>query len=249
MLVYSRYQDPSYITPQAVDDFLRMAVGFYVALLISFGGIAYGLYTYHKAMARAPGGMLSTIAAVTWNSRSKKIFVAVFIAYGIFFSLASGTLVYQPDVTFSYHYGVEVPSAQISPCCDAPGYMPRILVYLGEHTGLQIVPINLILQLTVSYLVALNAAIAVSAISASRKGKGATSVGAVAGLFIACPTCAGTLSSVFVGTASGIAVSVALAQLQTLFIAVSIPVLLAALFLLAGRIGEANGRCDIPAGE
>lgn len=245
MLVYSRYQDPSFITPDAVDDFLRMAVGFYIALLAAFGGIAYGLYVYHKTKSAGGSDLLSVIARVTWNFRSRRIFLITFVGYGLFFSLASGTLVYQPDVTFSYHYGVDVPSAQIAPCCDAPGYMPKILVYLDEHIGLQIIPINLVLQVTVSYLVGLNTAIAMSTISVSRKSKSATSASAAAGLFIACPTCAGTLSSVFVGSASSIAISVALAQLQTLFIAISIPVLLAAPFILARRLKGSSDVCDV----
>ena len=35
----------------------------------------------------------------------------------IFFSATSGTLVYQPEVDFSYHYGAEIPSIQVIPCC------------------------------------------------------------------------------------------------------------------------------------
>ena len=52
-----------------------------------------------------------------------------------------------------------------------------------------------------------------------------SSVGAATGLFIACPTCAGTFLSIFIGTASGIGLSVLLTQLQTLFIGLSIPIL------------------------
>ena len=65
------------------------------------------------------GKDLSTIIALTtWNSKSRKIFVATFIGYGIFFSLVSGTLVYQPEVDFSYHYGAKIPSGFVAPCCD-----------------------------------------------------------------------------------------------------------------------------------
>ncbi len=245
VLVYSRYQDPRYITPEAVDDFLRMALGFYVVLLVAFGGIAYGLYMYHKAKTQGDSDLLSVIARVTWNARARKIFVATSLTYGLFFSLASGTLVYQPEVTFSYHYGVDIPSAHLVPCCDAPGYMPKLLVYLDEHVGLQIVPINLVLQVVVSYLVGLNMAIAMSAVSLSGKRKGITGVGAITGLFIACPTCVGTLSSAFVGTAGGIALSVTLVQLQTLFIAIAIPVLFATPFILARKLRNPDGSCRV----
>ena len=66
----------------------------------------------------------------------KKNFVATFIGYGIFFSLVSGTLVYQPEVNFSHIMEQTIPSGFIAPCCDGPGYMPKIIMYLTEHVGL-----------------------------------------------------------------------------------------------------------------
>jgi len=249
-LVYSRYQNSELITPDAIDSYIRLANGFYVILIIAFGAIAFGLYRYHKQKFQNTNtGLLSIIAIVTWNSKSRKIFVATFIGYGIFFSLTSGTLVYQPEVSFSYHYGAVIPSAQIAPCCSDPGYMPLILVYLTDHIGLQIIPINLVLQVTVSYLVGLNTAIAVSAISLSKKNRSFGTVGATTGLFIACPTCVGSFLSIFVGTASGIALSIALIQLQTIFIGISIPILLATPFILARKLRNADGSCAIEPNE
>ena len=210
------------------------------------GAIAFGMYRYHKEKVENKGRDLSTIIAlVTWNSKSRKIFVATFIIYGIFFSLISGTLVYQPEVNFSIHYGAEIPSGFIAPCCGSPGYMPKIIIYLTEHVGLQIIPINLLMQVIVSYLVALNASIAINAYRISKKGSGVSTIGAATGLFIACPTCAGTFLSIFIGTASGIALSIALIQMQTFFIAISIPVLLATPFLMAKKLQNADGSCKI----
>jgi hypothetical protein len=123
--------------------------------------------------------------------------------------------------------------------------MPKIIVYLTEHVGLQIIPINLVLQIAVSYLVGLNASIAISAYMISKKEKGVSTIGAAAGLFIACPTCAGTFLSIFIGTASGIALSIALTQLQTLFIAISIPVLVIIPYVLAKKLRNADGSCKI----
>ncbi len=245
-LMYGRYQDPQLLTPSAIDAIQRIAYGFYVILLVSFGAIALGMYRYHREKAENKGRDLSSIIAMTtWNPKSRRIFVAVFAGYGIFFSLVSGTLVYQPEVTFSYHYGAEIPSGFVAPCCDEPGYMPQIIIYLTEHVGLNIIPINLVLQITVSYLVGLNASIAVNAYAISKKGRGASSVGAIAGLFIACPTCAGSFLSVFIGTASAIALSIALTQLQTFFIAISIPILLLTPYIMARRMRNADGSCKI----
>ena len=133
-------------------------------------------------------------------------------------------MVYQPEINFITHYGATIPSGFIAPCCDDPGYMPKIIIYLTEHVGLQIIPINLILQIIVSYLVAVNSSIAISAYTMSKKGRSMGSIGAATGLFIACPTCAGTFLSIFIGTASGIGLSVLLTQLQTVFIGLSIPI-------------------------
>ena len=245
-LLYHRYQDPELLTPSALESIQRIAFGFYITLVAAFGAIALGMYRYHKEKVESKGSDLSTIIALaTWNSKSRKIFVATFIVYGIFFSLISGTLVYQPEVNFAIHYGATIPSGFIAPCCDSPGYMPKIIIYLTEHVGLQIIPINLVLQIIVSYLVALNASIAINAYTISKKGSGASTIGAATGLFIACPTCAGTFLSIFIGTASGIALSIALTQLQTLFIAISIPVLIIIPYVMAKKLRNADGSCKI----
>ena len=245
-LLYGRYQDSELLTPEAIETIQRIAYGFYITFVASLGAIAFGLYKYHKAKVENRGKDLSTIIAlVTWNSKSRRIFLSVFVGYGIFFSLMSGMLVYQPGVNFTVHYGAEIPSGFVAPCCDDPGYMPKIIIYLTEYVGLQIIPINMILQIIVSYLVGLNAAIAISAYSISKKGRGASTIGAIAGLFAGCPTCAGTFLSLFVGTASGIALSIALAQMQTLFIAISIPVLIVTPYIMAKKLRNADGSCKI----
>ena len=245
-LLYGRYQDPEVFTPSALESIQRIALGFYITIIISFGGIAFGMYKYQKnKIEQQEKDILTTIAIVTSNLKSRKIFVVSFIGYGIFFSLVSGTLVYQPEINFVTHYGATIPSGFIAPCCDGPGYMPKIIIYLTEHVGLQIIPINLILQIIVSYLVAVNSSIAISAYTMSKKGRGMSGVGAATGLFIACPTCAGTFFSIFIGTASGIGLSILLTQLQTLFIGLSIPILIITPYIMAKKLQNADGSCKI----
>ena len=245
-VLYGRYQDPELLTPSAIDTIQRIAYGFYITLVAAFGAIAIGIFRYHKGKVETNGKDLSTIIAlVTWSSKSRKIFLSTFVGYGIFFALISGTLVYQPEINFVTHYGAVVPSGFIAPCCDEPGYMPKIIVYITEHIGLQIIPINLVLQIIVSYLVGLNVSIAVTAYSISKKGGGISTIGAATGLFIACPTCAGTFLSIFIGTASGIALSVALSQMQTFLIGISIPILIVTPYLMARKLRNADGSCKI----
>ena len=235
-LLYSRKHDFS-ITPDSLQSIERLAISFYVLLLLSFIAISYGLYHYHqRKMVENPTNILSVIANTTWNSKSKKIFVATFISYGIFFAFTSGIIVYQPDVVFSYHYDAIVPSAHLNPCCGEPGYMPEIIVYMSEHVGLQIIPINLVLVLVVSYLVGLNTSLAINAISITKKSGGLSSIGAITGLFIACPTCAGTFFAVFVGSTTAVTFTVLLTHLQTLFIGITIPILLLTPIIIAKKI-------------
>lgn len=243
-VIYGRYQDPANLTPDAIHIVQRLAYGFYVTMTGAFCTIAYGMSRYYRAKITdwnaGQRDLNSTIAASIWNSRARKIFVITFVIYGIFFSLASSTLVYQPGINFETHYNAEIPSGFVSPCCDDIGYMPKIIIYLTENVGLQIIPINLVLQVIVSYLVGLNASLAASAYAISKKRSGLGTIGAATGLFIACPTCAGTFFSIFVGTASGIVLSAALSQMQTMFIAISIPVLLLTPYLIAKRIRYAT---------
>lgn len=248
-LIYSRYQDSELLTPSAIAAIQRIAYGFYIILIISFGAIAFGMYRYHKGKVEAKGKDLSTIIAlITWNSKSRKIFFITFVGYGVFFSMVSGMLLYEPQINFATDLNEDIPSGFVAPCCGELGYMPKIIIYLTEHIGLQIIPINLVLQITVSYLVGLNTSIAVNAYTISKKGRGASGIGAIAGLFIACPTCAGSFFSVFIGTASGIALSIALTQMQTMFIAVSIPILLVTPYVMAKKLRNSDGSCKIEGG-
>ena len=146
-------------------------------------------------------------------------------------------------MVFSYHYDAVVPSAHINTCCRDPGYMPEIIVYITEHVGLQIIPINLVLVIAVAYLVGLNTALAVGAFSITKKSGSLSGVGATTGLFIACPTCVSTFFAIFVGSSSIVTFTVLLTQLQTLFIGITIPLLLIAPLIIARKIQKQNDRC------
>ena len=168
-LIYAKLGN-SEITPAALESIERLGIAFYAMMLLALGAISYGFYQYHKyKVEKNQDDPFSVIAQVTWNSKSRRIFIVTSIIYGVFFAMTSGILVYQPDVVFSYHYGVQVPSIQIIPCCGDIGYVPKFIFYITEHVGMQVIPINLILQITVSYLVGLNAAIAVNAFNILRK--------------------------------------------------------------------------------
>ena len=242
-VLYSNIDDFS-ITTDSIQSIERLAVGFYVVLLMSFGAIGYGIYRYHhRKSVENTNSILTIIAKVTLNSKSRKIFVATFMIYGIFFSLTAGLIVYQPDVTFSHHYDAVIPSAHMNVCCGEPGYMPTIIVYLTEHVGLQIIPINMVLVIIVTYLVGLNTALAVKAISITKKSGGLTGIGAITGLFVACPTCVSTFFALFIGSAGAVTFTIILTQLQTLFVGITIPILLLTPILIAKKMQKKNDDC------
>ena len=83
-IMYSRYQDPELFTPQAFDTLQRIAYGFYITMIASLGAITYGMYLYHKTkVEKNQKGLSTIIALVTWNNKSRKIFLSVFIGYEI----------------------------------------------------------------------------------------------------------------------------------------------------------------------
>ena len=244
-VIYSNIGELS-ISTDLIQAIERLAIGFYAILLMSFGTIGYGIYRYHQRKAiENTNGILTIIAKTTMNSKSRKIFVATFIAYGMFFSLTSGLIVYQPDVIFSHHYDAVVPSAHMNACCGEPGYMPTIIVYMTEHIGLQIIPINLVLVVVVSYLVGLNTALAIKAISMTKRSGGLTSIGATTGLFIACPTCVSTFFAIFIGSSGAVTFTVILTQLQTLFVGITIPILLLTPILIAKKMQKKDDGCTL----
>ena len=242
-VMYSNIDDFS-ITTDSVQAVERLAIGFYAILLMSFGAIGYGIYRYHQRKSvENTNGILAIIAKTTMNSGSRKIFLVTFIVYGMFFSLTAGLIVYQPEITFSHHYNATVPSAHMNICCGEPGYMPTIIVYITEHVGLQIIPINVVLIIIVSYLVGLNTALAVKAISITKKSGGLTGIGAVTGLFVACPTCVSTFFALFIGSTGAVAFTVILTQLQTFFVGITIPILLLTPILIAKKIQKKDNNC------
>ena len=244
-VIYSNIGELS-ISTDLIQAIERMATGFYIVLFMSFGIIGYGIYRYHQRKAKEnTHGVLTVIAKTTMNSKSRKIFLVTFIAYGMFFSLTSGLIVYQPDVIFSHHYDAVVPSAHMNACCGEPGYMPTIIVYITEHIGLQIIPINLVLVVVVSYLVGLNTALAIKAISITKRSGGLTSIGATTGLFIACPTCVSTFFAIFIGSTSAVTFTVILTQLQTLFVGITIPILLLTPILIAKKMQKKDDDCQL----
>jgi hypothetical protein len=249
-LAYAK-NDNLIITPSAMPALQRLAVATYLVLFASFGSIGWGLYKMYKTkIASVDSNVSSIIANAIHNKRSKQIFIISAIGYGIFFAFTAGIIIYKPDINATDYGFPKPPHIELSPCCDLPGYMPMIFAFFTEHVGLQIIPLNLLLLVIVSFLVGLNFAISSTVFSIAKSGGKLGAVGAVTGLFVGCPTCAGTVFTMLFGFGAGATTFTLFltsfeAQIQTVFIAISIPVLMITPFIMAKKIKSQNGSCAV----
>ncbi len=249
-LAYAK-NDNLIITPSAMPALQRLAVATYLVLFVSFGSIGWGLYKMYKSKITSTDLTISSIIAnAIHNKRSKQIFIISAIGYGIFFAFTSGIIIYKPDINATDYGFPKPPHIELSPCCDLPGYMPMIFAFFTEHVGLQIIPVNLLLLVTVSFLVGLNFAISATVFSIAKSGGKLGAFGAVTGLFVGCPTCAGTIFTMLFGFGAGATTFTLFltsfeAQIQTIFIAISIPVLLVTPIIMAKKIKSQNGSCAV----
>ncbi len=239
------------ITPSAMPALQNLAVATYLVLFSSFAAIGWGLYKMYKTKISSSDSTLSSIIAnAIHNKRSKRIFIVSAIGYGLFFAFTSGIIIYKPDINATDYGFPQPPHIELSPCCDLPGYMPMIFAFFTEHIGLQIIPLNLLLLVMVSFLVGLNFALSSTVFSIAKSGGKLGAFGAVTGLFVGCPTCAGTVFTMLFGFGAGATTFTLFltsfeAQIQTIFIAISIPILFVTPIIMAKKIKSQNASCAV----
>jgi len=159
--------------------------------------------------------------------------------YGIIFALTSGIFVYQPGVIFSSIYGVNVPSMVEVVCCGSFGQMPQFVIYLTQNLAMLVIPINVILLVTVSWLVGLNMAVTTYVIRNGPRIEGTqllTGFGSFIGLFVACPTCASLFFLTVVGLTGAESLAISLASFQGIYAGMGIIILILAPILASNRM-------------
>ncbi len=192
----------------------------------------------------------SVIAQVFSKRRNLRLFLLSAFAYGIFYAIASGIIIFQPAWNLSEVYHVGIPSLAVATCCGPVGETPEAVVYVTQHLGVLLVPINLVLLFLLSWLVGLNASLAAFALSFRTGHIGLGwfgGIGAFIGLFTSCPTCAGLAIIALLGGTGTLSVAFFLGPLQSLFVGLSIPILVASPIMSMRSLRRLEGRaCPRP---
>ncbi|HEX9239989.1 MAG TPA: hypothetical protein VF910_04975 [Candidatus Bathyarchaeia archaeon] len=201
-------------------------------------------------MSENPSSKSSIIANVFATRRYSRLFLLSALTYGIFYAVASGIIVFQPAWNFSEVYHVGIPSFAIATCCGPVGETPEAVVYVTQHLGIVLVPINLVLLFSISWLVGLNTSVATFALRFRTKNVELGwfgGIGAFIGLFTSCPTCAGVAIIAMLGGTGTISAAFFLGPLQTFLIGLSVPMLVATPIMVARSLRNLEGRtCDKP---
>jgi hypothetical protein len=208
--------------------------------------------------------LLKIIVSIICDKRYSKFFYLLSIGYGIFYALVSSILIYRPDINLSSVYGVHIPSITMT-SYGPTGYVPTMSIYVTDHLGFFIIPLNLLVALVISALVGFNGVLSIYALSdrhrrskingdnangssnnksmnkPAKNSLGATSsilnvAGATAGIFAACPTCASFyIFSIF--TASLVpTITTFTVTFYSVFLIITIPLLLLSPLLTAWSI-------------
>jgi len=247
-IIYSRLTSPSEQTTMIIPELRNLAYAILAITFASLISIAYGIFrilTAERHGDAKPDSMLYYIGTILSDNKCLKIMIISSIGYGIIFSFLSQIFVYKNDISF-IEQGIPVPSANIIPCCNIPGYVPMFTAYITDHFLILLIPINIILAVTVSVLVGFNFALSFYTLKLTRISKNKTSVfqsiGLTGGLFVGCPTCAGSIFSALLGVGAGTTIAV-LALFQTLFIAITIPALIITPLFMIHKIQRKYSGC------
>ena len=245
-LIYSRLTSPTGQTTMIMPELKNLAYAILAITFMSLGFIGYGVYRILIAEHRGAinGSSRYFIGLILLDNQYRRIMLISSVMYGVVFGFLSQIFIYNNSISF-FEQGITVPSVNVVPCCNIPGYVPMLSVYLTDHFLVLVIPINIILAITVSVLVGFNIALSFHTFKNARISKNKTpliqSIGLTGGLFVGCPTCAGSIFSALLGISAGTSIAV-LALFQTFFIGVTIPALLVSPLLMIRTIQRKSFR-------
>src|ERR671919_394713 len=165
-IIYGRLTSPSGEQPVMITPYLmNLANAIFTIIFVSMLFVGYGIYRIFKAEQRLTTNTNSLIFYITSAFLDNKYWkmMAIFaIVYGIFFGFLSQIFIYRYDVSFS-EQGIIIPSVNVIPCCNLPGYVPMLTAFPTDHFLIMIIPINIILAVAVSVMVGFNFSLAIYA--------------------------------------------------------------------------------------
>jgi len=222
------------------------------ALAALMAGTLYALRGISVSGKAEDYSSLSKIASDAFNSKTdRRLGLVAGAAYAVFYAFVSSVVVYQPSVNFAEVYRVTGPGWAAAGCCGSFGTTPSVTYFVSpqSHLALQFIPLDLAFLVLLPVLVGLNVSVGSFAFRNRPKQRGGAwlgGLGALVALFTSCPTCAGYFLAGAVGGVGATSIAVVLAPYQLLFIAVSVPVLVAAPILAASALRKAYlGGCPV----
>jgi hypothetical protein len=222
-----------------------------IASLVSIGYGTFRVFRAEQHLSSSTNSLISYITSAFSDNRYWKVMIISAVGYGIFFGFLSQIFIYRGDISFT-GFGIAVPSISVVTCCNVPGYVPMFVAYITNHFLILLIPINIVLALVISVMVGFNISLNLYAyrrmkMQVTKKIPFVESIGVTTGLFIGCPTCAGSLFAALFGFSTAettAAAATLLAPFQTLFIIVSIPALIISPFLIA-RTLRSRAMCKL----
>ena len=201
-----------------INSINNISLSTFIILLFGLILILAGIKSIFKVLVDKHLYYSNTISFQGQNKfffyKLKKIFANNIILFSSIFYfilisfLSNTTIIYRPLSSFSQIYQIEVPSWYIIGCCGLPGYYPVLSIYLTDHFGFLLIPINLILSSILSLLIGINISLMINKIQRKtiknktdkiqscktnrKKSSTILSLGAIIGLFVECPVCAGS---------------------------------------------------------
>jgi len=238
-IIYSNFTDPYFNDIIMFTPILfNLSIGILIITCISSIAICFGLWNLFVSKEIPKDKLKYYISLPFKDKKYTWIMIAVGISYGIIFCFLSQIFVLSDNSENSFEVKKIIPSIKIIPCCNTIGYVPMTYIYPYENFYIFLIPINIVLVFIVSFLVGFNIALNIFIIKRLKEtnNKGSKfigSIGVTCGLFIGCPTCAGSIIAAVCGFSAGTTTISLLASFQTIFIIISIPALIIAPFLIA----------------
>jgi hypothetical protein len=137
------------------------------------------------------------------------------------------------NTNYSYKY----PKYSLIICCNYIGYVPMLIISVNSNFSFLLIPLNFLLGIVISILVGFNLTLNLHILKQIRSMKLTKKnfyglLGMSSGLFVGCPTCAGSFFYSLAGFSSLITFS-SLSLYQIVFIIISVPLLVLSVIAMA----------------